>query len=316
MLNGLKMADDAQTKKFLGALIGTAAGDAVGAGFEGCTGYEPYLIETFIEDRDMLRYTDDTHMMIGLAESLIEKNGFDGEHMAHTFMRNYRSESWRGYGPGPPQLFRLMEEGYSWDTVSEMVYPGGSYGNGSAMRVAPVGVLYGDDPVLTKEIACKTSSITHCHELGKEGAALQALAVAFAVRLPPCKVFSSSDFLSFLERWSDSNIYSEKLNHIKVLLPQSDKEAVIDRLGNSIEAVNSIPAAIYAFLAHPFSYHDAVLYAVSLGGDTDTIGAMTGALSGAYLGIEAIPWQWRMKLENGAYIGELALNLLRMKKGK
>ena len=83
-------------------------------------------------------------------------------------------------------------------------------------------------------------------------------------------------------------------------------------MGNGIEAFNSVPTAIYSFLVQSNSFAKAVLSAISLGGDTDTIGAMTGAISGAYLGIESIPDSWKGKLENRFYIEELAQKLLSM----
>lgn len=88
---------------------------------------------------------------------------------------------------------------------------------------------------------------------------------------------------------------------------------LVARLGNGIEAYNSVPTAIYSFLSHPLSFKEAVLYAISLGGDTDTIGAMTGAISGAYLGVDSIPGKWQMKLENRLYIAELAQRLWQIK---
>jgi len=83
-------------------------------------------------------------------------------------------------------------------------------------------------------------------------------------------------------------------------------------LGNGIEAPRSVPTAIYCFLRQTQSYEDTVIYAISLGGDTDTIAAMAGAISGAYLGIETIPSEWRAKLENREYIEALAENLWRL----
>jgi poly(ADP-ribose) glycohydrolase ARH3 len=80
-------------------------------------------------------------------------------------------------------------------------------------------------------------------------------------------------------------------------------------LGTDISAPLSVPTAIYAFLSHPDSFANAVLYAVKLGGDTDTIGAMCGAISGAYHGIEAIPPRWLNALENGMYGRDYALDL-------
>jgi len=90
-----------------------------------------------------------------------------------------------------------------------------------------------------------------------------------------------------------------------MLLEKADKNKVIAELGNSVEAFNSVPTAIYSFLTHHDSLKAAFLFAASLGGDTDTIAAMTGAISGAYLGIESVPDKWRMKLENRLYIEEL-----------
>ena len=75
--------------KFSGSLVGTAVGDAVGAGFEGRRVLESDVIGDLVARRELLAYTDDTHMMIGVAESLVQKEGFDGEHMARVFIKNY-----------------------------------------------------------------------------------------------------------------------------------------------------------------------------------------------------------------------------------
>jgi poly(ADP-ribose) glycohydrolase ARH3 len=72
----------------------------------------------------------------------------------------------------------------------------------------------------------------------------------------------------------------------------------IGELGNGIEATESVMTAVACFLAWPNSYVDAIGNAILLGGDTDTIAAMTGAISGAYLGIDAIPTATLAKLEN------------------
>ncbi len=73
----------------------------------------------------------------------------------------------------------------------------------------------------------------------------------------------------------------------------------------------SMPFAIYAFLRHPQSFEACLFEAILNGGDRDTLGAMSCAISGAYLGLEAIPPSWREKLENRVYIEELALKLVR-----
>lgn len=299
--------------KFLGALVGTGVGDALGAPFEGRWQVSPEQVEAAAERLEALIYTDDTHMMIGMTESLIKSEGFDGRDMTYTFIRNYELEPFRGYGPGPPRIFRAIRAGAAWDTTAQELYGGGSFGNGSAMRIAPVGVFYYDDPAMLREVAHKSSQITHAHRLGKEGAALQAYAVALATKLEHKTAFDQDNFLTKLTDFVEEVIYKEKLAKIKELIAQPDRARAAMELGNGIEAFNSVPSAIYSFLIHPDSFAQAVIHAVSLGGDTDTIGAMTGAIAGAYLGVEAIPNQWRDKLENRLYLTELAEKLWQLK---
>ena len=97
--------------KFLGCLIGAAIGDELGAWREGRRIAEKEDIASLAERVEELAYTDDTHMTIGVVESLIQSRGFDGEHMAQTFIKNYETEPWCGYGPGPPRVFRVIK---SW----------------------------------------------------------------------------------------------------------------------------------------------------------------------------------------------------------
>ena len=78
------------------------------------------------------------------------------------------------------------------------------------------------------------------------------------------------------------------------------------KFGHGVEAFNSVPTAIFAFLSHSQSFTSTVAYAVSLGGDTDTIASMAGAISGAYLGIGAIPTERQSNLENQDFISSLA----------
>lgn len=308
------MDTDTLCNKFLGSLVGTAVGDAIGAGFEGLQGFNEDQVRAVAERRKVLRYTDDTHMMIGVAESLITQIGFDGQHMANRFIYNYNWEPFRGYGPGPPRIFAAIQEGEVWNKASENLYPGGgSYGNGAAMRIAPVGLLYYDDPQKLKNVAFQSSHITHAHVLGKEGAALQAYAVSLVTNFNATSTFEKDSFLKNLKDFVENETYQTKLHAMENLWNELDKKRIASELGNGIEAFNSVPAAIFSFLTHPNSFEEAVVYAISLGGDTDTIGAMTGAISGAYLGMDSIPAEWLAKLENRLYIEPLATELWQMK---
>ena len=85
-----------------------------------------------------------------------------------------------------------------------------------------------------------------------------------------------------------------------------------ERLGRTVAVHESMPFSVYAFLRHPRSFEECLFCAVLNGGDRDTLGAMSCAISGAYLGIEAIPEAWCSKLENRDYVEELALKLYEM----
>ncbi len=245
-------------------------------------------------------------MTIGVAKSLLESNGFNGDYMAKTFIRNYEAEPWRGYGLGPPMVLRMIKSGEPWNSAGAKLYRGGSFGNGSAMRISPVGLLYSNNSEKLREVSAQSSSITHSHELGKEGAALQTYAVALALNTPSDEDFDREAFLLKLQNFVQSQLYKEKIAQIKELLSEQDKVKVVAVLGNDIEAPRSVPTAIYCCLLQPNSYKNPVIYAISLGGDADIIASMASAISGAYLGIGAIPQEWRAKLENRAYIEVLA----------
>jgi len=304
--------------KFLGALIGTAVGDALGMPVEGWS-YEEIEAE-YGELREMYdgrlpagHYTDDTEMMIGVAESLAAKKGFNGEDMAQRFIDNY--DPCRGYGSGPPNVFKKILRGEPWNRASVALFGVGSYGNGGAMRIAPIGLLY-EKPDEVSRVVSQSSQITHAHKLGKEGATLQAYTISLAARTDPASPLDPKIFLAKLQGFVNGDIYREKLEKVALLLgAASSKSRVIEVLGHGIEAFNSVPTAIYSFLSHPQSFEEAVVYAVGLGGDTDTLGAMTGAISGAYLGVGAIPTRWEERLENWSYIEKLAEKLWSLRYG-
>ncbi|MEE9400061.1 MAG: ADP-ribosylglycohydrolase family protein, partial [Dehalococcoidales bacterium] len=256
-------------------------------------------------------------MTIGVAESLITCGGFEGPHMAERFISNYSQEPWRGYAPGPPQVFRRIKSGEPWNRAAAHVYPGGSFGNGAAMRVAPVGLFFWDRPAELVEKAYQQSRITHCHVLGTEGAILQAMSVALAVAENQNEPLDTQSFISQLSGFATEDVYRTKIAKFDTLLKNpGDRRAVVNQLGHGVEAFNSVPTAIFAFLANPRSFASAVTYAVSLGGDTDTIASMAGAISGAYLGSDAIPAGWLRQLENRDYISSLAGKLWQVASGK
>jgi poly(ADP-ribose) glycohydrolase ARH3 len=297
---------DQNPSKFIGSLIGTAVGDSLGARLEGASEF-PEVLEL------APRYTDDTVMTLGVAESLIQCKGFDYWDMAKRFLTDYEQEPWRRYGEVSPRIFRMLRSGrMGFGMLDRDIYPEGSYGNGAAMRVAPVGLLYNDDPRMLRDIALQTAGITHSNELALEGAALQACAVALAVHTDPQSI-KAKEFIGALRMFIKPGPYQEKLKTIARLLEESvGKEQVVKELGNGVEALNSVPTAIYSFLTTT-SFEKAVMYAVSLGGDTDTIGAMCGAIAGACYGVDDMPDRWKVKLENMDKIEATAQRLWEVK---
>jgi poly(ADP-ribose) glycohydrolase ARH3 len=296
--------------KYLGCMLGSALGDAIG---ELAFRFpEEGRLRTAIAAASVLRYTDDTAMAIGLAESLAERKGLDPQHLGRTFHRHFNQEPWRGYASGPPTIFQVVEKsGLTYQEAARSLFGGqGSQGNGAAMRVAPLGLFFHDAPDLYDR-AVAAAAVTHGHPLAQDGAAIQAVAVALALHLDSQKPFSWDAFLRRLLTLAKTPEIKEKSSLVRTLLKGKvpGREAA-EILGKSVKIHESLPFALYAFLAQPHSFEDCLLGAVLNGGDRDTLGAMAGALSGAYLGVKAITALWREKLENQGLIERLALALL------
>ncbi len=239
-----------------------------------------------------LAYTDDTAMTIGVASSLLECGGFDGAHMARTLADDYEREPWRGYGAGPPRVFDSLSRGVPWDKAAASLFDGeGSYGNGAAMRVAPVALHAYPNQHRAAEIAQQTALITHTHLEGIDGAVVQAVAITALLRATSDN--SPEELTRIAMSHVKSSVFRSKLMFIDRHIGERDPDEMADVLGTGIAAHASVPTALACFLASSASFSDSVKAAISLGGDTDTIAAMTGALAGARNGLTAIPENWQ-----------------------
>jgi poly(ADP-ribose) glycohydrolase ARH3 len=299
--------------KFLGGMVGSALGDAIGELAFWRSGEA--RLRSKIAQSDVLVYTDDTAMAIGLAEAITLVGRLDEQHLGDTFRANYKREPWRGYATGPPRVFSLVEKrGMSYSEAARSLFGGqGSFGNGAAMRIAPVGLFFHDSPDLYEK-ARLSASVTHAHPVGVDGAAVLAWAIAQAVKLDPQGPFPFEPFSQGLVDFARTPEIRDKMMLVRTLLAEDvPAPDAARRLGRSVAVHQSMPFAIYAFLQHPKSFEACLFCAILNGGDRDTLGAMACAVSGAYLGVEAIPQAWREKLENREYIEELALTLMEMK---
>jgi poly(ADP-ribose) glycohydrolase ARH3 len=284
-------------EQFTGCLLGLAVGDAVGAPYEGLSadnlywGHGPPAELVARAGEEPLYYTDDTEMMVGVAETLAEHGRVVEEPLCRAFAANYHPE--RGYGRGARLVIEAMAEGGDWRAVAAGHFPGGSFGNGAAMRVAPVGLLFCADLDRVAEEARLSALPTHVHPLGVEGAQLLALAVALALRPGP---LDRKGLYRELRRRAGSEEFLWALSAAARLRPGD----TVSFLGSSLEAHRSVVTAIACFASSPRSYEGAVARALGLGDDTDTLAAMAGALAGAHLGIGAIPARLLDRLEDGA----------------
>lgn len=281
-------------------------GDAVGAPFEGLPA--DFIFWHAGEVRDILEKpadgpllcTDDTHMMIGVTETLLAHGEIVADTLIERFVKHYNPE--RGYGRGARQLLEAAAKGKKWEHLAETFFPGGSFGNGAAMRVAPVGLLFAHDHAKLTEQAIASAKPTHRHPLGIEGARLLALAVALATQGPR---LDRKAFYQELKRDCNEEEFLWALRAARRLRPQH----TFGFLGNSLPAHRSVVTSIACFTASPNSFQDCVERAIRLGDDTDTLAAMTGALCGAHLGVDAIPKRWLDQIEQGPLGVEYVRNL-------
>jgi poly(ADP-ribose) glycohydrolase ARH3 len=297
--------------KFRGCLLGAMVGDVAGAVVEAET--PAFIARRYRSVDDMLaageveeftgpawrvgRYTDDTQMTLCVAEWLAAGEVGAPQQLLARFSDAH--ERWRRYGPGTESILALYREyPAEWRSLATSMFPHGSYGNGSAMRVAPVGLAYFDDVAKLSDVAVASSRVTHSHPLALQGATLQALAVATAVRQG---VASSAVYLEvlraalapFADLLQDVSRFSGAVDAIEQGLARGAPCAeMAGVLGTGVDVFEAVPMAIYCFLRHAGSLSDVVHQACFIGGDTDTIASMAGAIAGASLGRDAIPTAW------------------------
>jgi poly(ADP-ribose) glycohydrolase ARH3 len=302
----MKVTNSILKDRFEGCLFGLAVGDALGGKFEAQTAEAirtrfPSIERLIAYPEEELWYTDDTQMAIGVSEALIERGEVVEEALCRAFVANYLPS--RGYGRGARLVLEAMEDGRDYHQIAEQYFPGGSFGNGAAMRVAPVGLLFRDDPARLWEQARLSALPTHLHPLGIEGAQLLALAVALCSGM---ERFDHAGFFTRLHRACESEVYRAKIEEAaRIQVPED-----LAGLGNQIEALHSVPTAIASFALTPESFEATISNVIFLGGDTDTLAAMAGALSGAYVGAGRLPSRLVGLLESspkgGAYLQHLA----------
>jgi len=235
-------------EKYLGGMIGSALGDAIGElAFRYRTKEE---LCARVEQIPELRYTDDTAMSIGIAESIVSKGRLDQQDLGDTFRNNYLKEPWRGYASGPPTLFSMVDRiAVSYREAAKSLFGGeGSLGNGAAMRIGPVGLSFYSSPDLYEK-ACSSASVTHAHPVGMDGAAVQAKAVSLAVSQNPKEALSSMAFTDSLIGFAQTPEIKQKMQLVKQLLAEnSSPSSAAEQVGRTVAVDESMPFALFSFL--------------------------------------------------------------------
>lgn len=318
----------ASLSRFRGALVAGVLGDCIGGEFEGAEEVPMESVLQHLSSLDdetkgtgILEYSDDTAMARCVAQSLLTRTGFDEYDMARRFAKEYSASPHRGYGAGVIQVLKKL----SSPQLNDVYQPArdqfngrGSFGNGGAMRAAPFALAFPDLSDV-KRFAHLGAMLTHSCSLGYNGAVLQALAVHLSLQgaldLPHQFISRLIKEMEEVEcdetARNDARIlkeaekpFCERLHRIRDLMDRSKVsiEEVISELGNGIAALHSVPTAIFCVLhclqpreCLPESYggvERTIAYSLALGGDTDTIACMAGAIAGAHYGIETIPQSW------------------------
>ena len=288
---------------FLGCFLGLALGDSLCAPYEGGPVERVLwrLIGKTLTGKN--RYTDDTQMSLDVGESLCENNGVNQDHLARTFASSYRWS--RGYGIGAARMLKKIKKGSNWQEVNCSIYPEGSFGNGAAMR-APITALYffGNDVEIIYAVK-KVSEITHAHPLAIEGAGLIALSTSFSLSQS-----NVDELFKLLLENSKLEEYQIRLEIARQWIENKeavDSRTVVKQLGNGIAALDSCVTAIYIasrYIDLPFS--NMLKFIKKCSGDTDTIGAMAGAIWGAYNGMDSLNRSDIEKLEAASRIEQLS----------
>ena len=280
--------------RFEGCLLGLALGDALGAPFEGGIVERAVWKALGIGKGQLLRWTDDTQMSLDVAESVAEKGAVDLDAIAQRFAASYRWS--RGYGPGAARLLERIAAGDDWRQANRSIFPDGSFGNGAAMRAPAVGMVGCARLDEFRELSDGVASITHAHPLGIEGAFLIGRAAAAALLgqdaaaileglVEECRETPFREQLALVQEWHSAAV-------------EPDSSRLRATLGNGVAASASCVSALHLALVHlERSFEELFCRVAELGGDVDTIAAMSGGIWGARRGVADLPAEGLESLE-------------------
>jgi ADP-ribosyl-[dinitrogen reductase] hydrolase len=295
--------------RYVGCLVGLAVGDALGTTAEftakgsvpridDMVGGGPFGLEAG-------QWTDDTSMALCLAESLIERHGFDPVDQMRRYIKWWR-EGYLSSKPGDCfdigttvhaalRRFEQTGEPYTGSTDPN------SAGNGSLMRLAPVPMFYSGDAVGAVVHAALSSKTTHAAAEAIDACRYYAALIVGALRGEAKQALTADLFAPDGVDWTAHQLSSK----IHTIATGSYRHRDASSIRATGYVVHTLQAALWAF-HESSSFEKGALLAVNLGEDADTTGAVFGQLAGAFYGAAAIPPRWRKKLHDAELIERLA----------
>ncbi|MEU3765672.1 ADP-ribosylglycohydrolase family protein [Amycolatopsis keratiniphila] len=286
------MTIDRRTRA-LNSLYGLALGDALGSQF-----FVP-------ENRDHWarrqpppgpwQWTDDAEMACSVFAVLDRDGHIDQDLLAASFATHHNFD--RGYGPSMNHLLRLVREGGSWrELVSDLFDGQGSWGNGAAMRVAPLGAWFGGEPDEAARQAALSAEVTHTHPDGVAGAIAVAVAASLAATPDPP---SPEDFLGQVLRRVPPGRVHDGIRAAIRLAGEPSAETAAQELGNGSHtgAHDTVPFTLWVAARELDDYEKAFWTTAAAGGDVDTTCAIVGGIVATRVGIEGLPLPWRATCE-------------------
>ena len=282
------------------SLDGLSVGDAFGERY--ATGYAEEIIAARRLAFPPWHYTDDTQMALSVVSVLRQHGEIDQDALATNFSVHYDAN--RGYGDAMNRLVPMIYLAGMWRMMTPRLFGGdGSFGNGAAMRVAPVGAYFADDLDAAAQQAALSAEVTHSHPEGVAGAVAVALAAAHACRLRQDRAHpalpAGSDFLALLLPQIPHGEVAQGIRQAQSLPPGTTAQAAARALGSGYNATaqDTVPFALWCAGQHLDNYEEALWLTVSGLGDVDTTCAMVGGIVALSAGANSIPALWKASRE-------------------
>lgn len=275
------------------ALDGLSVGDALGE----CLSGPPEQVRGAVASRRLppspWRWTDDTLMAASVLEVVATAGGDDQDALAAGLARRYEPD--RGYGPSVGELLVALRAGGDWRRLAGERFEGrGSWGNGAAARVGPLGAFHAGDAAAAASAAARQAVVTHTHEEAVDGAVAVAVAVALAVasRGGPAPPFAA--LLEGSLRHLGPSRTAAGLRDALRLGPGAEPGEAAGVLGNGsrVAAFDTVPFGLWSAASSPDDFEATFWRTVAGLGDRDTTCAIAGAVVAARVGRAGIPPGW------------------------